>query len=99
MTAEQEKHLAEIKQRIANRIDAKYRRGQAEHGGNLWDRDTVKESGFEITDLITYMHCIENDFRTAQNAVITLRFMLQNGAKQKEMLDVIETLTKALHIP
>ena len=36
MTHDQEAHLASIKKRAAEMIEEKYRRGQQEHGGDLW---------------------------------------------------------------
>lgn len=37
MTPEQEEHLTHINDEAQGRIDYKYRRGAAEHGGNLWE--------------------------------------------------------------
>lgn len=37
MTPDQEAHLASIIKRAAEATDKKYRAGQAEHGGNLWE--------------------------------------------------------------
>lgn len=38
MTPEQEFHLAKIQDLAINKIEIKYRRGQLEHGGNLWEK-------------------------------------------------------------
>jgi hypothetical protein len=54
MTPEREAHLQAIKDRICEKIDKKYRAGQAEHGGNLWEKDLLAELGLEITDLSIY---------------------------------------------
>ena len=35
MTKKQEKHLADIKYNFAKLVDAKYRKGQKEHGGTM----------------------------------------------------------------
>lgn len=37
MTPKQEAHILSILQQFERQADAKYRAGQAEHGGNLWD--------------------------------------------------------------
>jgi len=37
MTPGQEKHLQEIKNKFIELVDVKYRKGQEEHGGNLFD--------------------------------------------------------------
>jgi len=63
MTKEQEKHLAQIVEAVTLRILAKYRRGQAEHGGNLWDRPSLPELHQEITDLNTYVITLDYQLR------------------------------------
>lgn len=42
MTDAQERHLASIKALFDSAVDAKYRAGQREHGGNLWDQATLQ---------------------------------------------------------
>ena len=42
MNQAQEQHLARIKIDFSNLVDLKYRRGQEEHGGNLFDMDAMK---------------------------------------------------------
>ncbi len=42
MTREQEDHLESIKLYFVSASDKKYRAGQAEHGGNLFDMDTIQ---------------------------------------------------------
>lgn len=57
MTTEQEKHLQQIKDHVCQIIDGKYRKGAAEHGGNLNDMSLdwfEKEIENEIVDLIVY---------------------------------------------
>lgn len=56
MTDQQEKHLTDIKAFFVDAVDKKYRKGQAEHGGNLWDRDCLKDIADEAVDLVTYIH-------------------------------------------
>jgi len=55
MTQEQETHLEYIKQKTLQLLDAKYRKGQAEHGGNLWDIDLLDNAIDEAIDMITYL--------------------------------------------
>ena len=55
MTLAQEDHLAEIQETIAKQVDAKYRVGQAEHGGDLWERVPLVEDLIEeALDQMTY---------------------------------------------
>lgn len=56
MTQQQEQHLKDIKQFFADGVDKKYRKGQAEHGGNLWDRDCLSDISDEAIDLVTYVY-------------------------------------------
>ena len=58
MTLEQEDHLNKIQKRVVGRIDRKYRAGQAEHGGDLWERvplveDLIDESIDQVTYALT----------------------------------------------
>lgn len=64
MTPEQEAHLAELKTSFATGLDEKYRRGQQEHGGNLW----MKTGMFpmlreEVLDFWAYGKTIERQLR------------------------------------
>ena len=43
MTQEQEEHLAQVKRGFLAAVDEKYRKGQAEHGGDLWKKPGVLE--------------------------------------------------------
>lgn len=55
MTLAQEDHLAEIQEAIAKQVDAKYRVGQSEHGGDLWERVPLVEDLIEeALDQMTY---------------------------------------------
>lgn len=71
MTQQQEEHLKDIKQCFVDEVDKKYRKGQAEHGGNLWDRDCLKEIMAEAIDLVTYA-------KTEQERNNKLRLVVHN---------------------
>lgn len=60
MTPEQEAHLQGILDTFVSRCPTKYRAGQAEHGGNLWDLsilqlidNTIEESVDQFVYLVT----------------------------------------------
>lgn len=56
METEQELHLQRIKDQFLKDVDAKYRKGQAEHGGNLWLKPGMLDMALdEIVDLYVYM--------------------------------------------
>ncbi len=56
MTPDQEAHLARIKSEVMADLDAKYRGGEAEHGGNLWEKPGMLERAYEeALDLCIYL--------------------------------------------
>lgn len=56
MTDEQEAHVRHLKQRVAADLDAKYRAGQIEHGGNLWEKPGMLEQAYaEALDQCIYL--------------------------------------------
>ena len=75
MTGEQEQHLQDVKTFIAERMDAKYRAGQKEHGGNLWTKPTLPMLLEEVTDLVVYAQTLDRQTREAhdklQDALVT----------------------------
>jgi hypothetical protein len=59
MTQEQERHLEDIKYHFVKEVDAKYRKGQAEHGGDLWKKPGVLEMLMdECVDFYVYAYCL-----------------------------------------
>jgi len=57
MTLEQEKHLQQIKDEFVVLADAKYRKGQEEHGGDLFDKDVLwllDQILYEAIDQVVY---------------------------------------------
>lgn len=63
MTPAQEQHLAGIINQFNNMASSKYRRGQAEHGGNLFDLpaiDLVNEALAEAIDQVTYLSTLRD---------------------------------------
>jgi hypothetical protein len=85
-----ESHAKEIACWIARRVIRKYRRGQREHGGRVWERECFRELLDEITDLVVYAH-IERERR------MEIRRLCRRGLKgdlitAKEALRQIERL-------
>ena len=67
MTLAQEDHLAEIQEAIAKQVDAKYRVGQAEHGGDLWERVPLVEDLIEeALDQMTYALTLKSQLGRAK---------------------------------
>jgi hypothetical protein len=64
MTPECEAHLARVKAAVVERLDAKYRAGQAEHGGHVWAKPgMLRQLTNELDDLIVYRDVIEQQLR------------------------------------
>lgn len=59
MTPEQEKHLQEIKDNFVKEVDKKYRAGQKEHGGDLWDKPMIDNALEEVLDLYVYLRTLK----------------------------------------
>ena len=54
MTVDQERHLARIKSRMSQLLDAKYRLGQAEHQSNLFEDRILPMMLDEVIDMVAY---------------------------------------------
>lgn len=92
MTPEQEAHLQAIKDKIVARIDKKYRRGQADHGGNLWARPAFPDMADEVTDFNTYFVTLEEQLQTMHLLLCEVRICLTVGetAKALDLLDELD---------
>lgn len=57
MGPEHEAHLQRIKDTLLTEIDAKYRAGQATHGGHLWLKTGMLDRAIEeVLDLAVYLY-------------------------------------------
>jgi hypothetical protein len=55
-TREQRKHALELAQRFSEQMITKYKLGQEEHGGNLWEKTTLLDNAIdEVVDLAIYL--------------------------------------------
>ena len=69
MTPEQEAHLQHIKETFAADVDKKYRKGQAEHGGDLFrkcDVKLVEDALEEVMDAVVYLRTALDNLRAAK---------------------------------
>lgn len=63
MTREQEQHLQSLKESFLREFDAKYRRGQAEHGGSLFEMpmlDLIRNAKEEVLDQWAFLCTLED---------------------------------------
>ena len=60
MTPGQEEHLLRVKNSFLKDVDKKYRLGQAEHKGNLWEEDGILDMALEeVIDLYVYLSTLK----------------------------------------
>ena len=66
MNEQQEAHLQRIKVLFVTEVDSKYREGQAEHGGNLFDLHAlqlVENALLEALDQVVYLVTLRDKLR------------------------------------
>jgi len=64
MTPDQEAHLKRILKNFSTDADAKYAHGQAEHGGNLWEKPHMLDNAIaEAIDLVIYLYTLREQQR------------------------------------
>lgn len=60
MDAEHEAHLQRIVDHFSSAVSDKYRRGQAEHGGHLWEKPGMLDYAIEeALDLVVYLFTLK----------------------------------------
>lgn len=65
MTHDHEAHLQRILGAVTRDIDAKYRKGQVEHGGNLWLKPGMLDNAIEeVLDLAVYLYTLREQLAT-----------------------------------
>lgn len=67
MSPSQEAHLLRVKERFSQLMDAKYRAGQAEHGGYLWRKRQMPNIMDEVLDLSVYVVTLEEQIEEIKN--------------------------------
>ena len=76
MTEAQRNHASYIATRARTRIFEKYATGQAEHGGNLWDKFTplrlVEEALNEAYDQVIYLETLHTMLQNSANRGVTV---------------------------
>ena len=66
MSEDEERHLDGLKCRITQLLDAKYRKGQKIHGGQLWEKRVFPELRDEMTDFVSYVLTLEGHIHEAK---------------------------------
>lgn len=94
MTPSQEEHLGLLKSKIQMDLDEKYRAGQKEHGGCLWNRPVVKDLKSEVVDLVAYTYTLEMNLREAT----MLLDKIAANCKTMTPLEVLTDVRQALRL-
>jgi hypothetical protein len=64
MTPEIEAYLANLKSEFTADLDAKFRAGQIEHGGNIWEKPGMLEHAIEeAIDQVVYLYTLRDQVR------------------------------------
>lgn len=92
-------HLNKIKADFNNEVDAKYRKGQEEHGGNLFDKDCMPALGEEVIDFVTYFNVVRDQHNEVKTAVQNLAY-IANGTPNLDpkVWAAICKVVKLLHL-
>jgi len=92
MTLKQEDHLNGIIKTISGQVDRKYRAGQAEHGGDLWERVPLVEDMIEESiDQITYALTLQSQLGRAKSLLEDAR-----NAAPKNPVTAQKLITQAM---
>lgn len=74
MTPAQEDHLRTIKEQFLSLADHKYRKGQAEHGGTLWDKQGLIDMAIdEAIDQVVYLLTLKQQLAGIELGTLTER--------------------------
>lgn len=70
MTEDHEEHLQTIKDRFFADVDNKYRAGQVEHGGKLWEKKKLITMAIEeAVDILVYLYTLEDQLDELSDAL------------------------------
>lgn len=87
MTPSQEKHLNEILKEVRSKIDTKYRAGQAEHGGDLWERvPLIDDIMDEAVDQTTYALTLKCQLGTIKTLIDEAKSLVKDNPVEAEEL-------------
>lgn len=82
MIGDHENHLTTLISRIAEEVDRKYRQGQAEHGGRLWEKPGMLRHAIdEAVDQLVYLLTLSDQIE-AQNPTLH-RILMTSGPETR----------------
>jgi len=78
MTPEQEQSMKGALTEFVGKAEEKYRAGQAEHSGNLWEKDgLLEEAGKEVIDQMFYIAALRQRLSHIDYKVRNLEGMIE----------------------
>lgn len=93
MMPEQEDHIQSIVDRFAVEADRKYRKGQAEHGGNLWDLPSRTLLDFAIEETIDqfiYLTTLKDKLRRSDAETRSESGASDQGVAHRDGADLLD---------
>lgn len=93
MNHEREVHLHTIQEQFCQEVSDKYRKGQNEHGGNLWEKDNLAALGEEAIDFVVYFYTIRANIQHIKDVVYLLDRQL---AIDKPDMAIVRAYSKRL---
>ena len=94
MKKDQEEHLKEVIKDFAEPVSKKYRRGQQEHGGNIWQKPTLPLMAEEVIDFWVYFHVHRKHIEAAKTILLASLKKWQ----ETDIQAIREQVTKAYNI-
>jgi hypothetical protein len=89
MTGKQTLHLKRVQLAAMKRINAKYKKGQKEHGGNIWEKaGMLANAEDESTDFIVYLYTLREQLEEAY-ALLQRETYPQAITKAREIIEKI----------
>lgn len=88
MTPEQERSMQHALTEFVGKAEEKYRAGQAEHEGNLWEKDgLLEEAGKEVIDQMFYLAALRQKLSHTAYKVQSLIDYLDSADDLNESYD------------
>ena len=87
MNVERERHLERILDASEGLISDKFRRGQAEHGGNIWEKPGMLQHALdESADQVVYLYTLEGQMSALAHALRTGAITAKDAADALERM-------------
>ncbi len=97
MDAPHEAHLMRVLTHLVRDVDQKYRAGQLEHDGRLWEKPRMLEHAIEeVLDLAVYLYTLKEQRDGCSETMNMATVCNMAPIKQSRRMSVVETLTNVV---